>query len=703
MGILFSNLWNKLFSKTQVKLIIVGLDNAGKTTILYKLLMNQIVTTTPTIGSNVEEVEYKNLKFVMWDIGGQESLRSTWKTYYIDTKAVIMVIDSTDINRLHLAEQELHQMMDSDQLQNASLLVFANKQDVKGSLGAAKISEALGLTIVVHCSSVLADTLYSVISDDPTYDAGVIINQNIYRLQRSSESSILFQGVAPSNTQYSYAKLQRDTTTIVEQEDFSRPAVSGSQTMNEFFNRNWNRKDVSTFEPIGSISKNFDRRVDDELHPVGEIPTIHVIAAQTEIDKIHNRYKQEIEVLVNVTYISTSIVKSFSNAKFEIGGRSSRQFTKFAYNIKLNKKDNLSGFRKLKLRTTVSDPSYMRELFINERPIGLFTLMEKYDKNWLANEFNAGKDDYAHGILYEGQGGSKDSVRADLSYKGDNPSAYNASAYSVSEKSKLGVESLDDLTTFIKFINDQRVFQKTADAESVSATVPEWEMRLDVENFLVAMAFEFLQGFWDGYLQNSNNYFLYKSPETNRFVWISWDYDYVMGSGPVNMKSLAQGDYTTYVGFDKRPLTIALLNVPEFKALFEKKLKTIADEIYNPTKANPVIDSISDLIQDDVAWDKTLPHVRKGLEFWTFSLDNLKYGNFNNNTNQNEGVPPTLSVTTGIDFLLRLNSDIDWKAAVNGKTGHISLYGVKEWINLKYSNFYKKTSYKPLLPLPLKN
>ncbi|KAG1455191.1 hypothetical protein G6F56_007124 [Rhizopus delemar] len=76
--------------------------------------MNQVVTTTPTIGSNVEEVEYKNLKFLMWDIGGQESLRNTWKTYYVDTQAVIMVIDSTDLNRLHLAEQELHQMMDSE-------------------------------------------------------------------------------------------------------------------------------------------------------------------------------------------------------------------------------------------------------------------------------------------------------------------------------------------------------------------------------------------------------------------------------------------------------------------------------------------------------------------------------------------------------------------------------------------------------------
>lgn len=225
------------------------------------------------------------------------------------------------------------------------------------------------IAICIHCSTVFADTLYSVISDDPTLDTGVIINNNVYKLQPTAESNILFQGIAPSNVKYSYAKFQKDTTTIVEQENFSRPAVSTNQTLNEFFNRNWNKKDISTFEPISSIAKNFNRRADNELHPVGEIPTIHVIAAQTDIDNIHDHYKQEIEVLVNVTYISANMIKTFSNVKFEIGGRSSRQFTKFAYNIKLDKKqddDNLSGYKKLKLRTTVSDPSYMREYLATE-------------------------------------------------------------------------------------------------------------------------------------------------------------------------------------------------------------------------------------------------------------------------------------------------------------------------------------------------
>ena len=68
------------------KICIVGLDNAGKTTILYQFLMNEVVHTSPTIGSNVEEVVWKNIHFIMWDLGGQDSLRAAWNTYYSNTE-----------------------------------------------------------------------------------------------------------------------------------------------------------------------------------------------------------------------------------------------------------------------------------------------------------------------------------------------------------------------------------------------------------------------------------------------------------------------------------------------------------------------------------------------------------------------------------------------------------------------------------------
>ncbi|XP_063224636.1 ADP-ribosylation factor-like protein 5B isoform X6 [Bacillus rossius redtenbacheri] len=85
MGLLFTKIWS-LFGNEEHKIVMVGLDNAGKTTILYQYLMNEVVHTSPTIGSNVEEVVWKNIHFIMWDLGGQQSLRAAWSTYYSNTE-----------------------------------------------------------------------------------------------------------------------------------------------------------------------------------------------------------------------------------------------------------------------------------------------------------------------------------------------------------------------------------------------------------------------------------------------------------------------------------------------------------------------------------------------------------------------------------------------------------------------------------------
>ncbi|KAI7902395.1 coth protein-domain-containing protein [Cokeromyces recurvatus] len=573
--------------------------------------------------------------------------------------------------------------------------------------------------LVIQIAFVTADITYNVILNSPSTDAGVIVNNVVYALKPSPLSSILFQGEAPSNATYAYAILKKGTLDVIEREKFTRSGRS-KDTLNEFYNRDWNTKKLISYDKIKTITKNFNRRSDNELHPIGEIPTIHVTAKQSDLDNIHIHYLQDINISANITYISTTFVKSFTDAKFEIGGRSSRQFTKFAYNIKLKKKsnDNLSGFKKLKLRTTVSDPSYIREylasemyyaanqpatrgsyvrVFLNDRAVGLFTLFEKYDDVWLANEFGAGSKDYKDGALYEGEGGTR-SRRADLSYKGDDLASYEKSAYSIAETAK----DLSELISFNKFINDQLEFQKTANNASISATTLEWEKQIDVEGFLVCMAFEFLHGFWDGYLHNTNNYFLYKSPEQNRFIWIPWDFDYYMGSGPVSMKKISVGDYNNYDGIQSRPLIKALLKVPEYRALFEDHLQTLIDKLYNPTYSNPVIDSIVNFIQDDVAWDKSLRHIRSGREFLPNFIENIINHNFNNQTNQNQGTPSSLSLTTAAEFLIRLNSKISHSKAINGKTRHKSLYAVKEWIRVKLANISKRTVYHPLLPIPLK-
>lgn len=77
-----SSLFGKLFGSKEVRILMLGLDAAGKTTILYKLKLNQTMTTIPTVGFNVENFTYKNIKFNMWDVGGQDKIRPLWRHYY---------------------------------------------------------------------------------------------------------------------------------------------------------------------------------------------------------------------------------------------------------------------------------------------------------------------------------------------------------------------------------------------------------------------------------------------------------------------------------------------------------------------------------------------------------------------------------------------------------------------------------------------
>uniref|UniRef100_A0A8D0CDD5 ARF like GTPase 5B n=1 Tax=Salvator merianae TaxID=96440 RepID=A0A8D0CDD5_SALMN len=147
MGLIFAKLWS-FFCNQEHKVIIVGLDNAGKTTILYQFLMNEVVHTSPTIGSNVEEIVVKNTHFLMWDIGGQESLRSSWNTYYSNTEFIIFVVDSIDRERLSITKEELYRMLAHEDLRKAAVLIFANKQDMKGCMTAAEISKYLTLSSI---------------------------------------------------------------------------------------------------------------------------------------------------------------------------------------------------------------------------------------------------------------------------------------------------------------------------------------------------------------------------------------------------------------------------------------------------------------------------------------------------------------------------------------------------------------------------
>jgi ADP-ribosylation factor 1/2 len=141
---------SQIFTKIDARIVMVGLDAAGKTTVLFKLKLNDVVSTIPTIGFNVERLEYKNLKMTIWDIGGQDRLRPLWRHYYENTNGVIFVVDSCDRGRVKIARDEISKMMAEPALQGAKLCVFANKQDMPNSMSASELIEGLELRNLKH-------------------------------------------------------------------------------------------------------------------------------------------------------------------------------------------------------------------------------------------------------------------------------------------------------------------------------------------------------------------------------------------------------------------------------------------------------------------------------------------------------------------------------------------------------------------------
>jgi small GTP-binding protein len=166
MGVIISRLLN---FKKEARVLLIGLDAAGKTTMLYKLKLNEVVTTIPTIGFNVETIQpTKNLTLTVWDVGGQTKIRRLWRHYYQGSNAVVYVVDSADRDRFEEARDELAHVLADEHMEKVPVLVFANKCDMPGAASPNELSRELGLDRVVRShkwhvqasNSVSGDGLY---------------------------------------------------------------------------------------------------------------------------------------------------------------------------------------------------------------------------------------------------------------------------------------------------------------------------------------------------------------------------------------------------------------------------------------------------------------------------------------------------------------------------------------------------------------
>ncbi|GLJ29109.1 hypothetical protein SUGI_0573910 [Cryptomeria japonica] len=128
-----------------LRILMVGLDASGKSTILYNLKLGEVIRTIPTVGFNSETVKHKNVELVVCDVGGQESMRPLWRHYIGDSKGLIYVVDSDDKERIAEARDLLHALLKEEALRDAALLVFANKNDFPNAMSVAETSEKLEL------------------------------------------------------------------------------------------------------------------------------------------------------------------------------------------------------------------------------------------------------------------------------------------------------------------------------------------------------------------------------------------------------------------------------------------------------------------------------------------------------------------------------------------------------------------------------
>ena len=144
MGDKFSKLKTKFLGKKVFHLLFAGYEGSGKTSILNQLKYLEIKKTEPTIGYNIESIDYRGLSFVIWDAGGQDKIRVLWKHYYQNIDGLIYVINCNERDYIEDNIEEIRKMLCEEVLEGCPLLVWANKQDEKNAFPPDELKDKIG-------------------------------------------------------------------------------------------------------------------------------------------------------------------------------------------------------------------------------------------------------------------------------------------------------------------------------------------------------------------------------------------------------------------------------------------------------------------------------------------------------------------------------------------------------------------------------
>ncbi|ORZ18598.1 coth protein-domain-containing protein [Absidia repens] len=528
---------------------------------------------------------------------------------------------------------------------------------------------------------------------------GVIVDGKTYPLQASKDIPVLHSGTAPSGS-YNYAKLNQ-ANAVVEKEPFQRHLDEKSgHTPNEFYNRTWNTQTVAELPKLMDNLPGMDR-VDSPLHAKNQIPTIYLTGDQAQIDLMHGNTTLDTRVAVDMHFIETDKITTVKDVEIKVAGQSTRLLDKLSYGLKIKKDQDLYGYRGLKLRALRFDPSYIREILcfdmmesmglpvsgasytrviMNDQPIGLFLMIEAYKNDWYKNEFGGGKKlKHGRGATYQVSG-----IGGDLSYFGDNITAYDG-IFRVREKAdkKHGGE---DASNFKQVMDFTKFLSEAPTSSDDAAKI--WNEHIDMDSVIRSLVIEIIAGFSDGYIANTNNFFLYDNLAEKRLTYLAADFDMTIGNTLVKLADMWAGNYTQYPGFTMRPLTQKMMQVPEFKSQFEQLLLKASKELINEAAIHPRIDDLVKLIREDVEWDTALPKVQK--------MAMYDFVDFNNTEELRQIFSPPVDVDAVKDMGTRIPEDLD--TSVYKQSDHISLPGVTQWFSRQSKAIQDYFTQHPLPP-----
>ncbi|KAI7850523.1 coth protein-domain-containing protein [Circinella umbellata] len=476
----------------------------------------------------------------------------------------------------------------------------------------------------------------------------VLINEQSYSLQPSTDRPYVFCGTAPYGQVYEYVYINSSGAIVKKEEQKRSLANNATTTGNEFFGR---APTVHTVPEVPQAFHPIYPPLFTNMNNSNEVATIIMTVDEQAFDAICQEPLQKHQhggaQVFTLTYISNSETHSFRNVSIDNSGQSTKEYARQSFKIDFNKdvtnknspKQLLFGRSVIKLRGEQTDGSFIREklvmdmlasagaatlssswvrVFVNDRPLGLFLMTDDASTHLIDNVLHGGDWSYLNtGPTYKGNAIDQEHC-ANLEYLGDDPVLYSKDVYKLKDKGKSNIKlkKANKTTPLIEFIKQ---LSNINPAEATNAqNRGDLEKLIDPQNLMLHMAINYLIGSWDGFWFQASNFYLNQDLASKQWALVSYDFDETLGNG-IETAGFVNVKYDAYTPSSaKRPLIDTILKSPYYRNEFETILKTLVKKFFKPSIIRPRLEAWIAMLRQDVEWDRSLPDHSPGKKVpWT--------------------------------------------------------------------------------------